>query len=170
MAAGHRFPSEEIDMKRTCPTGSLLALALALALPATAQPPPAEPENDTGYGIQGGFEEEAGSDPFDDPTAEADPWSEVEAGADAGSEESFDSLSESRDHDDAFAADPADPRDAADIAPEPADAGASTSAELKDGLRRMFVGVLMPAVERRVRKAVEGDDAPQSDPVPQADP
>lgn len=155
-------------MKRTRSTLPLLALALALALPTMAQPPADEPETETGYGFQGEFGEEAGSDPFDDPAVEADPWSEADAATGAGSEEPFDSLSQPQ-HD-AFAADPADPQDAGDTASEPVAAGASTSGELRDGLKRMFVGVLMPAVERRVRKAVEGDDAPQSDPVPQADP
>ncbi|WP_202844636.1 hypothetical protein [Luteimonas saliphila] len=154
-------------MKRTRPTLFLLALALALALPAMAQPPADESDTETGYGLQGEFEE-AGADPFDDPSAGADAGSEADAGPGAGSGEPFDSLSQSQD--DAFAADPADPLDAADTASEPTDTGASTSGELKDGLKRMFVGVLMPAVERRVRKAVEGDDAPRSDPVPQADP
>lgn len=153
-------------MNSTLSTLSLLALALALALPATAQPPAAEQETWSEYGFQGEFEEEVASEPFDDSATQGDPWSD--AGTEGGAQDPFDPLEQSQ-HD-AFATDEADPQVAADAASEPVDGESPISGELKDGLKRIFVGVLMPAVERRVRKAVEGDDAPQSEPLPHSDP
>lgn len=138
-------------MKRPLDTAAAMLLCLAMAGQATARPSPAEDEptenmiyedeasmagdeaEDTM--AEGGSEGAiAGDEPQADETeADVEAWSDDVSSAAAG-------------EDDTAASESAE----------------STSEQVKGGLKRMLIGLLLPAVEREVRKAVGSDDDAQA--------
>lgn len=135
-------------MKRTVNTALAAAMLLCLALAgqAAAQPPPAT------------------DDSIDAPLWE-DEISEDEAEVQAAEEESqlveIDSTEEAPP--DEFSNATIVEEDMEEDGTAAAEGNASESRNFKDQLKRMLLGVLMPAVERRAHKAVGNDDEAQSE-------
>jgi len=152
-------------MKRPLDTALAAALLLCLAMAgqAAAQPSPAEDEptenmayvdeapmagdgSEDTVAEDGSEDAMAGDEPQADETeADAEAWSDDGSSAAAGEGDTAASESEE-----------------------------STSEQVKGGLKRMLIGLLLPAVEREVRKAVGSDDDAQAnagaEPEPGADP
>lgn len=125
-------------MERPAPAPLVAAMLLALALPATAGPQ--------------SYAAESTPAPDEETIPDAQDYDSPETSATAEDDTPQEGLSNAQavDEDGTVAAEPE----------------ASGSGQLKEELKRMFVGLLLPAVERRVRKAVDGDDdkADQDDP------
>lgn len=135
-----------------------LLLALALSLPCMAQAQDAGASQD----IATETEDAASSAAIDgDPEGNADDGSQSHSDVDAGPADaaaSEDSTTEA----DASYASAGDT--AADDAPPP-----SATRQLKREVTRSLLGVLIPALERRVRKAL-GEDTAQDEPEAAVDP
>lgn len=140
-------------MKHLLDTALAAALLLCLAITgqAAAQPSPAadDPTETMAYEgeqeapITGDEAENAMTEDGPDEVMAADEshadWIEPEASSDDGS-------SAAAEEDDTAAS----------------ESEKSTGEQVKGGLKRMLIGLLLPAVERRVRKAVGEDDRPQA--------
>lgn len=143
-----------------------LLLCLAMAGQAVARPLPAEGDPIETMAYEGEQEapmvgDEAENamteDGPDDVTAGDESQADgIEADAEASSE---DVSSTAAEEDDTAAA---------------SESEESTSEQVKGGLKRMLIGLLLPAVEREVRKAVGSDDDSQAnagaEPEPESDP
>ena len=113
------------------PPAAALLVALALAVPAAARP--SSTAADMALAL-----------PDEEDSAEAQVFESSETFADAEDDIPPEDLSDAQvaEEDGAVAAEPE----------------TSESGQLKSELKRMFMGLLVPAVERRLRKAVDGDD------------
>lgn len=150
-----------------CPLDTALAAALLLCLAmagqAVAQPSPAEdePTENMAYEDEAPMagdeaEDTVAEDGSEDAMAEDEPQAdETEADAEAWSD---DVSNAAAGEDDTTASESEE----------------STSEQVKGGLKRMLIGLLLPAVEREVRKAVGNDDDAHAnagaEPEPGSDP
>lgn len=142
-------------MQRTTHTALAAAMLLCLAMAgaAIAQPPATDDIDDAPLSTDA----EDMQAIEDGQTADDDSWTGDETDTVADSDESFP---------------PDDSADATAAAQDDttSEPGRSETGRVRDQLKRMLIGVLMPAVERRVRKAVDSDDETVATAGPELEP